>query len=143
LKLSEIIRIVEGTVLTHQVDLEITITTAAGCDLMSDVLAFSKPYSLLLTGLTNLHVIRTAEMADLAAIIFVRGKLATDEVIEFAERKGMPLVSSPYSMFELCGRLHGAGLKSCYDPSVLGTASSGESTLAADSTDLQGPGTHL
>lgn len=118
MKLSDIIRIVEGTQLTHQADLKLEIASAGGCDLMSDVLAFCKPYSLLLTGLTNTHVIRTAEMADIAAIIFVRGKLPPAEVVEMAEEKRIPLISSPHSMFEMCGRLWGAGMRSCCDVSV-------------------------
>lgn len=116
MKFSEIIRIVEGTILTRHHDSKLEIHCVAGCDLMSDVLTYSKPEALLLTGLTNAHVIRTAEMADLAAVIFVRGKIPTPEVVAMAEEKGLPLGCSPHSMFEMCGRLYAAGLVSCESP---------------------------
>lgn len=113
MKLKEIIQVVEGAVLTEQADLELEITSAAGCDLMSDVLVYARPYALLLTGLTNAHVIRTAEMADIAAIVFVRGKLPLPEALSLAGEKGIPLISSPHGMFEMCGRLFEAGMSSC------------------------------
>lgn len=113
MKLRDIIPLAEGRVLTSQIDMDMEISCVAGCDLMSDVLAYARPYSLLLTGLTNAHVVRTAEMADIAAVIFVRGKLPPPETVALAEEKGVPLVSTPYTMFELCGRLYEAGLVSC------------------------------
>jgi len=84
-----------------------------GCDLMSDVLAFVKSESILLTGLTNPQVVRTAEMADLQAICFVRGKKPDKETVEMAESKDIPLLVTPIPMFESCGRLYGAGLPGC------------------------------
>lgn len=113
MKLRDIIQVVDGAVLTKQINLEREIECAAGCDLMSDVLAFSKPDALLLTGLTNIHVIRTAEMAEISAIIFVRGKLPEPEVVRLAEEKEIPLISAQYLMFDLCGRLYDAGIVSC------------------------------
>ncbi|HWQ82974.1 MAG TPA: DRTGG domain-containing protein [Anaerolineales bacterium] len=79
---------------------------------MSDVLATAQPESILLTGLNNPQTIRTAQMADIRAIIFVRGKSPTPDVVEVAEREQIPLISSPHGMFELCGRLYTAGLPS-------------------------------
>jgi predicted transcriptional regulator len=112
-KLKDIVQVVEGEVLTQQVDLELEIASAAGCDLMSDVLAYVRPYSLLLTGLTNAQVVRTAEMADLAAIVFVRGKRPGQDTLDLAEDKGIPLICSRHSMYEMCGRLWQAGLTYC------------------------------
>jgi len=112
-KLRDIIRIVEGTVLTKRPNLDLEISCAAGADLMSDVLAFAKPNALLLTGLVNPQVIRTAEMADIAAIVFVRGKIPGPDTVELAEERGVPLVASPYTMFEMCGRLFESGMGSC------------------------------
>ncbi|NIM97197.1 MAG: hypothetical protein GTO24_03640, partial [candidate division Zixibacteria bacterium] len=89
------------------------IEMACGCDLMSDVLSFVKPNSLLLTGLTNPQVVRTAEMADLKAICFVRGKKPERETVEMAEAKDIPLLVTPLPMFESCGRLYQAGLPGC------------------------------
>jgi len=86
---------------------------ACGADLMSDVLAFTHSGTLLLTGLTNPQVVRTCEMAGIKAIVFVRGKYPPPETIALAESKGIPLLSSRYTMYETCGRLYMAGLASC------------------------------
>lgn len=111
--LQEVLQAVEGKLLTENENLDFPITHVASSDLMSDVLAFAKPRALLLTGLVNLHVVHAAEMADLAAIIFVRGKKPTPDVIALAEEKGIPLISSAGSMFELSGKLFNAGLAGC------------------------------
>ena len=79
---------------------------------MSDVLASIKPDAVLLTGLCNVQVVRTAQMADVRAIVFVRGKIPQPETIELAAQENIPLITSPYGMFELCGRLYEAGLHS-------------------------------
>lgn len=83
---------------------------------MSDVLASIQPEAVLLTGLCNPQVVRTAVMADVAAIILVRGKTPPPETIALAEEERIALVSSPFGMFELCGRLHRAGLESLERP---------------------------
>jgi hypothetical protein len=88
------------------------VTGGAGADLMSDVLAFAEPDSLLLTGLTNLQVVRTAEMAGIRAIVFVRGKVPPEETIKLAAEIGIPLFRTRYTMYEACGRLYQAGLPS-------------------------------
>jgi hypothetical protein len=67
----------------------------------------------LMTGLTNPQVVRTAEMAGIVAIVFVRGKLPPPETIALAEEKGIPLLASKYTMYETCGRIYRTGLKSC------------------------------
>lgn len=110
MKLSEIIKIVDGKYCTPEPSKDILIYGGCGADLMSDVLAIAQPESILLTGLNNPQTIRTAQMADIRAIIFVRGKSPSAEMIEIAEREGIPLITSPHGMFELCGRLHSAGL---------------------------------
>lgn len=84
---------------------------ACGSDLMSDVLAFVKDQGLLLTGLQNLQVIRTAEMMDMQAVVFVRGKIPNEEMIKTAERGGMVLLSTELPMFAACGILYKNGLK--------------------------------
>jgi len=109
-KLKEIIEKVGGTVLSRRVDLDLEIQSCGASDLMSDVLSFMKPGSLLLTGLVNTQSIRRAEMADLAAIIFVRGKTPATEVIDLADELGIPLIASAYGMYEMSGRLYQAGL---------------------------------
>ena len=79
-------------------------------DLMSDVLTLSGAESLLLTGLTNAQVIRVAEMSDFVAVCFVRGKYPQPETVQLAEERGIPLLVTPLSMFECCGRLYAHGV---------------------------------
>ncbi len=79
---------------------------------MSDVLASVQPEAVLMTGLCNPQVVRTAQMADVRAIVFVRGKKPSPETIDLATQEDLPLISSRYGMFEMCGRLYQAGLPS-------------------------------
>lgn len=79
-------------------------------DLISDMLSFRGPDSLLLTGLTNVQVIRTAEILDFVAICFVRGKRPPPNTIALAEKEGIPLFVAPLSMYESCARLAAKGL---------------------------------
>ncbi len=112
MKLTELIRLIDGCVLTGGADLGRDVTGGCGADLMSDVLAYSLPDAVLLTGLCSTQVVRTAQMADVAVIVFVRGKQPTYDTIALADREGIPLITSRYGMFELCGRLYAAGLHS-------------------------------
>ena len=113
MKLKDIKKILEAEVITGGDLLETDIKMACGCDLMSDVLSFAKSGDLLLTVLTNLQVVRTAEMADLAAICFVRGKKPDAETIEMAKSKDIPLLTTHLLLFESCGRFHREGLSGC------------------------------
>jgi predicted transcriptional regulator len=112
MKLGEIVSIVEGTLL-YDVDLDTEIPCAGAADMMSDVLAFAEPRAILLTGLCNPQVVRTVEMADMAAIIFVRGKHPPSETVALAKEKDVPLAITSHTMFEACGRLYRAGLRGC------------------------------
>jgi len=112
MNLSKIIKLAEGKLLTPDMDVNIEISGGYGADLMSDVLAFSQSDSVLLTGLTNPQVVRTAQMAEFRAIIFIRGKQPQPETLSLAKQVDIPLISSPFGMFELSGRLHKAGLPS-------------------------------
>jgi hypothetical protein len=85
--------------------------TACGSDMMSDVLAFVKDQSVLLTGLCNLQVIRTAEMMDIICIVFVRGKLPDEAMIEMAKEKEIALLTTGHRMFSACGMLYEKGLR--------------------------------
>ncbi|MEC9487888.1 MAG: hypothetical protein UMV23_00140 [Halanaerobium sp.] len=89
------------------------IERACGSDLMSDVLAFTKDKTMLLTGLTTPQVVRTAEMLDLPAIVFVRGKRPEETTIELARKRGIPLLRTEFPMYEACGLLYKAGIKGC------------------------------
>jgi predicted transcriptional regulator len=110
MKLSQIVEALEAKVLTGDDLLEKDIDTCGASDLMSDILAGLSDGSILLTGLTTIQVIRTAMVAGIAAVVFVRGKTPPQEVIDLAEKQGLPLISSPYSMFVSCGRLHACDL---------------------------------
>ncbi|NLA84039.1 MAG: hypothetical protein GX854_05830 [Clostridiales bacterium] len=87
------------------------VTTAFGSDLMSDVLAFVKEGTLLLTGLTNHQVIRTAELLDVSAVVFVRGKLPGQDIIDMAIKHSIVLLATEDTLFTACGKLYEAGLR--------------------------------
>jgi hypothetical protein len=112
MNLKDVVELVNGMLLNPEVDMNIKIRGGCGADLMSDVLASSQPKAVLLTGLTNPQVVRTAQIAEFRAIIFVRGKQPQAETIAIATQENIPLITSPFGMFELCGRLHRAGLPS-------------------------------
>ncbi len=113
MKLREVLDLLEGRAITRDVDLDLEVMMGCGADLMSDVLAFTHDGTLLMTGLANPQVINTADMAGVRAIVFVRGKLPPPETVALAEKKGIPLLASKYTMFETCGRIFSAGLPSC------------------------------
>jgi predicted transcriptional regulator len=110
MKLSEIVDALEATVITGKDHLDKEVTTCGASDLMSDILAGLSEGCILLTGLTTVQVIRTAMVAGVGAIVFVRGKTPPQEVIDLAREQELPLISSPYSMFVSCGRLHACDL---------------------------------
>ena len=110
MKLSEIVNALNAKVLVGENNLEIEIATCGASDLMSDILAGLSDGCILLTGLTTVQVIRTAMVAGVGAVVFVRGKTPPPEVIELAKQQELPLISSPYSMFVSCGRLHACNL---------------------------------
>ena len=108
--LQEVKDILNANILTKNANLENEVNSACGSDLMSDVLAFVKDKALLLTGLMNPQVVRTAEMMDIATIVFVRGKVPDDTLIELAEEKGIVLMNTELPLFISCGRLYSKGL---------------------------------
>ncbi|PIE34166.1 hypothetical protein CSA56_08490 [candidate division KSB3 bacterium] len=108
----EILEVTEGKVLTEEIDLDAEATSAFSADLMSDVLHLAEEGALLLTGLTHPQVVRTAEMAGITAVVFVRDKVPPPETIQLAAEKGVPLLASPYTMFETGGRIYAAGMDS-------------------------------
>ena len=110
MKLRDIVSYIEGEVLCGVEGIDMEITTAFGSDLMSDVLAYCNDESILITGLCNNQVVRTAEMLDLRAIVFVRGKKPTEEVIELARENNITMIASNYSLFAASGILFGKGL---------------------------------
>ncbi len=111
MKISELIGIVDAEVITGADCLDRDVFTACGSDLMSDVLAFVKEQAVLLTGLVNPQVVRTAEMMDMTCIVFVRGKKPDLNMIELANEMDIVLLSTEYEMFTACGRLYSHGLR--------------------------------
>lgn len=110
MKIEEVKRLLKAKMWTGDDRLDKEVYAACGCDLMSDVLAFAKEKVLLLTGLVNPQVIRTAEMLDIKAIIFVRGKEPTKDMIDMALQKKMIILSTEEPLYVACGKLYEAGL---------------------------------
>ena len=110
MKLSEIKKLLDAEILAGEELLDSELDSAFGSDLMSDVLAFVNDRVLLLTGLVNPQVVRTAEMMDISAIAFVRGKQPDENVIALAKAKGIAILTTAHTMYVACGRLYSAGL---------------------------------
>ena len=102
--------LLEARVLCCEENVNRHVYSACGCDLMSDVLAFVKDQAVLLTGLVNPQVIRTAEMMDMICVVFVRSKVPTPEMIELARESGIVLMVSDKRLYEACGLLYSNGL---------------------------------
>jgi predicted transcriptional regulator len=113
LSLGDIRDLLDAVVLARGEDMGMDIERAYCADLMSDVLAFSISNSLLITGLTNTQVIRTAEVATIKAIVFIQNKRPDIQTISLADEKKIPLLVTDLSMFDTCGLLFEKGLRSC------------------------------
>lgn len=107
---NDIKSIIDADVICGEEYLDKEVHTACGSDMMSDVLAFVKDQSVLLTGLCNPQVVRTAEMMDIVCIVFVRGKIPDEGMVELANERGIPLLSTNLRMFTACGLLYEKGL---------------------------------
>ena len=110
MKISQIQELLEAEVLCGGEQLDKEVFSACGSDMMSDVLAYVKDQAVLLTGLVNPQVVRTAEMMDMVCIVFVRSKIPTEEMIALAKDHGMVLMKTRKRMYEACGKLYAAGL---------------------------------
>lgn len=107
----EIVEILDGSIIYGEDFLDREVFKACGSDMMSDVLAFVKEQAVLLTGLVNPQVVRTAEMMDIQCIVFVRGKSPDMSIIDLAEEREIVLIKTNLEMFTSCGRLYARGLK--------------------------------
>ena len=110
MQLWEIKGILEAEMLWEPVNLTLEIMSVAAADLMSDVLHLNPGHELLITGLVNAQAVLTAEMADMKAVVFCRGKQPNSDVIELARGKGIPLLATKLHMYESCARLAMRGL---------------------------------
>jgi len=108
---AQAVALLDGQFFSGEEKAELEIASACGADLMSDVMAFVKDRVLLLTGLVNPQVIRTAELLDIHAIIFVRGKIPGRDMIEMADEADIILAGTKLPMFISCGKLYEAGLR--------------------------------
>lgn len=111
MRLATMAQLLEAEPLSQRWNSELEVEFGAAADLMSDVLSLAKPGSVLVTGLTNPQVIRTSEVAEVAAIVLVRGKQPVLETTAMAMEAGIPLFTTALTMFEACGRLYGAGMR--------------------------------
>ncbi len=109
--LSEIVVLLDCEVLCGTEKLDIEITAVVASDGMSEILAFARCGELMITGLTNIQSIRTADIAGVSAVLYCRGKVPAENVVEHAKLKGIPVLISKLGMFEICGKLYVAGLK--------------------------------
>ncbi len=114
MKISEIVDVLNARVVCGSDKLNTEVRYAFASDLMSDVLTLDTENLMLVTGLANLQVIRTAEMADIFCVVFVRDKKVTPEMKKIAEENHIVILESPYSMFRAVSVLHDCGLQPVY-----------------------------
>lgn len=112
MKIRDVAALVGGKVLCCEDKIDREIYSACSSDMMSDVLAFVHDQGLLITGLVNPQVVRTAEMMDMYCIVIVRGKQPDKVMLDLAREKGIIFITTERTMFETAGLLYKAGLKS-------------------------------
>ncbi|MBA4348250.1 MAG: hypothetical protein C0413_05330 [Clostridiales bacterium] len=112
MKIREIASLLGADVLCGESQLDEEVQSACGSDMMSDVLAFVKDQGVLITGLVNPQVIRTAMMMDMHCVVFVRSKRPTAEMLELAKEHHIAVLASCSRMYEACGKLYASGLGS-------------------------------
>jgi hypothetical protein len=110
MKIRDVVDILSGRIIVDNHDLDEEVPRGGAADLMSDVLAFGTEGMVLMTGLTNPQVVRTAEMAGINVIVIVRDKTPPPETLELARESGITIINTGYTMYEACGRLFNAGL---------------------------------
>ena len=113
--LREIKELLDAEVLVGHNQMDKEVNSAFVADLMSDVLAFATAGSLLITGLTNPQVVRTADVLDISAIIMGRGKRPSPETFQLAEELNIPIITTKYILFEISGRLYAEGIRGCIE----------------------------
>ena len=108
----EVMEIVDGKILVGEDRLDTPVDTACGSDLMSDVLAFVTDKTVLITGLTNIHVMRTAEMLDIHCIVYARGKIPSEDLLEEANDLDIVVLATAHNCYTTCGLMYEAGIRS-------------------------------
>ena len=112
MKIREIATLLDADVLCGEQLLEEEVQSACGSDMMSDVLAYVKDQGVLITGLVNSQVIRTAMMMDMRCVVFVRSKRPTEDMLDLAKEHHLAVLTSTSRMYEACGKLYASGLGS-------------------------------
>lgn len=107
----DMVNVLHARVLCGEERLATPVYTACCSDLMSDVLAFVNEKTVLITGLTNHHVLRTADMLDLKCLVFARGKVPGEDLLEQAQEQGLVVMTTSETAFTACGLLYQAGLR--------------------------------
>ena len=110
MKIQKIKELLDARVLCGEDKIDGDVHSACGCDMMSDVLAFVKDQAVLITGLCNPQVVRTAIMMDMRCIVFVRGKMPPADVLALAEDSGIVVLATNERMYVACGKLYANGL---------------------------------
>ena len=108
--IKQVMETLDAELLTPEADLTREVHAACGSDMMSDVLAYVKDQAVLVTGLNNPQVVRTADMMDMVCIVFVRGKKPDDLLLSLAQQRGIAVMSTDLTMFTACGLLYEQGL---------------------------------
>ncbi len=108
--IAQIAKLLDASVLAGEDHLDTPVCSACGSDMMSDVLAFVKNQAVLLTGLVNAQVIRTADMMDMRCVVFVRSKMPGKEILDLACENDIVVLSTAMRMYEACGILYSNGL---------------------------------
>jgi len=110
-RLHDVRDLLQCEVLTEGDDLTVDVQYVVASDGMSEILAFAKSKELMITGLTNIQAVRTADIAGVSAVVFCRGKRPDTRVVEFAKKKKIPVFATRMVMFDICAVLYNKGLK--------------------------------
>ena len=104
--IKQVMETLDAELLTPEADLTREVHAACGSDMMSDVLAYVKDQAVLVTGLNNPQVVRTADMMDMICIVFVRGKKPDGAILQLAVDRGIAVLATKLPMFAACGLLY-------------------------------------
>ena len=114
MKISDIVKVANARIVTEPPAEDLFLDKAFSSDLMSDVLTLEEENLLLISGLANVQLIRTAEMAEINVVLLARGKKATSDMIELANENGLVILETPFSIYKTSGLLYSNGLKEVY-----------------------------
>jgi hypothetical protein len=118
MKLNELAAVIGGSILVGEDQPDLVIDRAFAADLLSDVLALTEEQTTLVTGMINPQVMRVAEILNVTAVIFVRGKIPPPSLVEYAVKLSIPLIATKKTMFETCGLMYANGVRACRSRSV-------------------------